>query len=457
MRQSGPEPPVVTGLSADRAVKAIRRLLVAVAGVYALILTSVLLLGPWAIDAGVVRVSASDIDKPLLIGLAAAVTAALLTLGSDAVRRPRSIVSFYLFAALVTWLLALGPTLTFMGQPSGRPGPFVLLQSLPGVSGLRVPARFWLMTVICLTTIAGLMVTDLLARISSRARAAAVAIAACALVADGWAAPVAAQPPPPPAPDAAALQQHGVVLQLPIEPYPDITATWRAVIGGWKSVNGYSGYAPNYYAALALADKRADEAMFAPFRRDQDLHVVVADDMPAVKAWVERQPDVVVTAQRYGSTQYRLPRRLGSSETPPGPRLPIATARSECASAQVPLIFDGDDRRRWECPRSPEMHWLTIDLGTMASIGSVVYSLGPYGWNVPSDLAIETSVDGTAWEAARSGSILRELIEGGLADATSLRAALSIPPRRARYLRLRPVSQPEEFVWFISEIEVRAP
>jgi hypothetical protein len=312
------------------------------------------------------------------------------------------------------------------------------------------------MTVICLTTIAGLIAAQLLARISSRARAAAVAIAACALAADGWAPPVAAPPPPPPVPDAAALQ-HGVVLHVPIEPYPDIAATWRAVTGGWKSVNGYSGYAPNYYAALALAGKRADEAMFAPFRRDQDLHVVVADDLPEVKALVERQPDVVVTSQRHESTQYRLPRRTDSSETPPGPRLPIATAQSECASAAVPLIFDGDDRNRWECPRSPELHWLTVDLGAMASIGSVVYSLGPYGWNVPSDLAIETSADGTAWEAARSGSILRELIEGGLADATSLRAALSIPPRRARYLRLRPASQPEEFVWFVSEIDVRGP
>jgi hypothetical protein len=98
-----------------------------------------------------------------------------------------------------------------------------------------------------------------------------------------------------------------------------------------------------------------------------------------------------------------------------------------------------------------------VDLGRVASLGSIEYSLGPYAWNVPSQLAVETSVDGTSWTDARRGSILGELIEGGLRDPRLLRAALPFPPREARYVRIRPIAQPEEFVWFVAELGVRSP
>jgi hypothetical protein len=448
--QSDARPP------AYRTVTFVSRFLIGIAAVYALVLLSVLVAGPWGLELGFVRVSASDIDKPLLIALAAGVAAVLLLLATDVRRRPQSIVSFYLFAAVVTWSLALGPTLTLMGEPSGRPGPFALLQALPGVSGLRVPARFWLITVICLTAAAGLALADLLTRANGRRRKFAVAIAACALLADGWAAPIPARQVPLPVPDATDLQD-AVVLQLPVAPYPDIATTWRAATGGWRSVNGYSGYSPNYYAALTLAASTADEGMFAPFQRHQDLHVVVSDEVPALKALVERQPDVSLTAQRHGSTQYRLPRRTDAAAGEPGRRIAIASAQSACASAQTGLVFDGDERSLWECPQSPESHWLTVDLGSAVPVASIVYRLGPYSWNVPGRLEIETSIDGAAWATARLGSVLRELIEGGLADARSLHAVLSFPAREARYVRLRPVDQPEAFVWWISEIEVRGP
>jgi hypothetical protein len=123
----------------------------------------------------------------------------------------------------------------------------------------------------------------------------------------------------------------------------------------------------------------------------------------------------------------------------------------------VGRVSDDDERSLWECPESLERHELTVDLGRVTAIGSIEYSLGPYAWNVPSQLAIETSVDGTSWTDARRGSILGELIEGGLRDPRSLRAALSFPSREGRYVRIRPIAQPEQFVWFVAGVNIRAP
>ena len=429
------------------------RVLMGVAALYAAIVTAVLVIGPWRIDVAFMRVSASEIDKPLLVALACAVAALLVSLAANA-RYTGSTLAFYLFAALATWLLSLGPTITLMGELSGRPGPFAVLQALPGVSGLRVPARFWLMAQMCLSAAAGIFMARVF-RQPARWGAVAAAGLALGLVADGWSAPIPARDAPASVPDPRALRGQ-TVLQLPLDPLSDMASTWRAVEGGWRVVNGYSGYGPNYYAALTLAAEAADPALFPPFRRDNDLHVVVSDDAAEQKAAVERQPGAVVTARSNGSTQYLLP-RLTASPAAVGTSVPIAAVGTPCAEEIVAVVTDGDPRTLWECVEPAETHRLTIDLGRQVLVEGVVYSLGPYFWNPPTRLAIETSGDGVRWEPARSGSVLGEFIEGGLADPRSLRALIRFPPREARYLRLRPESQREEFAWFVSELEVLAP
>jgi hypothetical protein len=439
----------------SRASAVVIRVLLAVAAVYTVVLVLLLIFGPLQLSLGFISISASDVDKPLLIALAAGIAALLMVLVPHAWRRPESAISFYLCAAIVTWLLALGPTVTFMGEPSGRPGPFVLLQALPGVGGLRVPARFWLFTVLCLATIVGLLVPTVLSRIGQRGRIAVAVLTGFALLSDGWTARIPAQPPPPTAP-AVALLRDRVVLELPVEPYPDIGATWRAVTGGWRSINGYSGYAPNYYTALTVASRLADETMFAPFQRRGDVHVVVADASVELKMVVERQPGVTRTAQGNGFTQYLLPRR----ETEPGSvlrKIPMAAVRSDCAAASVGLAHDDDESSRWECLEHADVHGLVVDLGTPMLVGAVMYSIGFTAWAVPTEILVEGSADGATWQTLRSGSILGDAIEGGLAHAGALRTVLSFPVQRTRYVRLRPVNQPEGFGWLVSEIEVRGP
>lgn len=443
------------GQSSPLPLRIVRRGLVAVAIVFGLSVLSVLLAGPWQIELGIARISASDIDKPLLIALAAVVMVLLVSIGSLAQSRT-SVIAFYLAAAIVTWSLALGPTLTFMGELSGRPGPFALLVPLPGVGGLRVPARFWLMTVLCVSAVAGLFMAHVLRGLRPGPARIVVAVVAAALAADGWASPIPAQQPPAPVPDAEPLRGQ-VVLQLPLAPFPDIAATWRAVTGGWRSVNGYSGFAPRYYDALHGAARAADDGIFRPFQRASALHVIVADDDAAARAAVERQPGVVVIARRNGMTQYRLPRRPQPPGARPGERLPIAGVHSDCAGALIPRITDGDEETAWECLETATGHAITIDLGRAVVVGAVEYSQGRYSWVVPAAVDIDTSLDGVTWTSARQGSAYGELIASTLSNARSLQAVLRFAPREARYVRIRPVAAvPDEFAWFVAEVGVRA-
>jgi hypothetical protein len=122
-----------------------------------------------------------------LIAAAAVVGAPRGHLGRLA-RRWFSVPMFYASAAVVFWLLSLGPTMHVRpGQVLG-PGPFRLLATvLPGV---RTPCRMSLMVSLCVTVLAALGVAFVLRRLKSRAGRAAFAAAACLVVGvEFWSAP----------------------------------------------------------------------------------------------------------------------------------------------------------------------------------------------------------------------------------------------------------------------------
>jgi hypothetical protein len=198
--------------------------------------------------------------------------------------------------------------------------------------------------------------------------------------------------------------------------------------------------------------------MLVPFRRGGDLHVIVADDAVDARAMIERQDSVVMIGRRNGMTQYRLPRDSPSQPPArPGDALNVAGARSTCNEASIGAVLDGDDGSEWECRDNAAQHEITVDVGRPQSLAGVVYSQGPFSAPVPAGLDIATSIDGLTWIAAPTGSLLGGLIEYGLANPRSLRATLSFPARVARYVRLRPIAPPGEFVWFVTELRVHAP
>ncbi len=146
----------------------------------------------------------------------------------DAFRR-RSVFAFYMFAAVVTWGFTLGPRPRFLGELVLYRGPYEFLMLFPGFdSGLRVPARFVMMTILAVAIAAGIALVRLTAAASRRARVAFTIVVLLAITADSWTFtnPMPSVPPfvelPGTVPDSAA------VLELPLGNVgPDIAAVYR--------------------------------------------------------------------------------------------------------------------------------------------------------------------------------------------------------------------------------------
>lgn len=434
----------------------VRGVLGAVAAIYGMVVLSVIVFGPWRFSWLFISASASSIAKPTSVMAVALVGFLWLSPGLREVARRWTTVGFYLMAALATWLLALGPAIALLGEPTGRSGPYAWLMLLPGADGLRVPARFWMITVICLAVVAGLTVARLLAGRSRRVVVAALAVLTPALITDSWVDRIQAPPAPLAAPDPRALEGQ-VAIELPIGGYLDLAAQWRAVQGGWRVVNGYSGYGPAHYPSLVSAIEGADAAGLRPFQREHELHVIVQTAYPRLVAMIEAQPGVAFVASNEWARQYRLPKIGGGAELV-GARIPIATVASDCLRTEDPprAVLDGDETTRWVCPPNV-LQELTVDVGAPTTVGAFVQHLGEYYWEAPQTMIIETSVDGVTWMPAHNGSVVEYAIEGAI--RTPLAATVQVPfaPREARYLKVRVENQIPNFHFTMAEAEVRAP
>jgi hypothetical protein len=453
---------VLAGL-ASRRVSAKRRMwptvasavLIAGALVMCASALGVAVVGPWRWELGPLSISSSSVARDFGRGLVLLLLGLACSPALWAAVRAASVPAFYLLAAAVMWTLSWGPVPQLVGQSALSEGPYAWLQLLPGVDSLRVPARFWMMTVLCLSVATGALLAAAL-RDRSRAMAGLVAAAAVlSLAVDGWttfpAADLLARPPAP------ALLQGGVALTLPLGAATDQDAAAQrdAAEGGWRSINGYSGYEPAHYAALREASENADPAILSAFVVTSDLQVVVDESVMPLLLMVERFPGARLVGQASGLRQFRIPRQ-GEAEIAVvrGVRAVIAAVSASCSDDYVRLAIDGDPASRWDCGPQRAGQTLITELGAEGDVGQVVLVLGPYGRDYPRRLAIDTSLDGEAWIEARSGSVVEPALTALTMAPREGRIVLSFAPRRARYLRLRLLSDDDVYYWSVGELEV---
>jgi hypothetical protein len=248
----------------------------------------------------------------LAIGALAAIGVAVGIISREH-RSWRRVVLFYLFAAFMMWTFTLGPEVRWFGAAvPPRYGPYWLLLQLPGLQSIRVPSRAWLPATLCLAVLAGFGAAWLATR---RRRQWVIAPLVLLLVAEGWfVGPTMEVPGALP----VFIPANAQVLDLPISAgYGNADAQYLAVLGRYRVVNGYSGYAPSHFGALrnALADHRVEA--FVPFRQRADLYVVARPDLePQFVTWLESLPDPQRLIDFGRWKLYRLP-RLGSGPAPP--------------------------------------------------------------------------------------------------------------------------------------------
>jgi hypothetical protein len=429
-----------------------------------------LLVGPWSVPlAGHRVISLTRLPAPLGYLAVCLLVWAALTPKTRAIVARRSVFAFYVLAAIVLWVLALGPAARWFGEPVLAPLPYAWLQRLPGFgSGLRVPARFWMLAVLCLSTAVGLA----FARFAPRRpayRASAAALIAGGLLVDGWFTLAVAEAPTPSCaetaisrPDVTNASGVVAVLYLPLgRPADDVAAMYRAAWRGVPSVNGMSGFFPPHYGALAWALEHEDVSVLDLLARRGPLAVVIDDRVDEARRWrrfLARHPRARLLAWCGGTAVYRVD--AATTQAAPalerlrGRRLSMAAVRANVNGERVGFAIDGDLQSRWETgPQQPDQ-WIEVDLGAPVHPRAVLLWLGPFALDFPRVLLAESSVDAHRWTEEWRGSTSALALEGALADPRGMPLVVPLAGRAARYLRLRQIGRDPVFYWSVAELAV---
>jgi hypothetical protein len=372
--------------------------LFAAAAAFAGVALSIALIGPWeARVAGALLASARSVGKPVTIAIALSAAAiAIDRRFADAFKR-RSPLAFFVVAAAAMAAFSLGPDPQWRGASILYRAPYRWLLALPGFDAVRVPGRFAMLTILCVSVAAGLAFTRL-ARGRSPASRSALALAIVAgILAEGWS--VLPLVPVPPRFHAIDSAPAGAVLEIPPgDTEHDAPAMYRSMFHRRPLLNGAAGFAPPHYDILRVAIDDEDEAALDEMA-STPLVVAVDPARELGRRWVAmltRRAGARMLGADSGWPMFWIPAVDRAGETAVGDRLGIASLSANVRPEFAPRTIDADLETLWHTGRPQSGgEVVTIDLGAAHLLNALRLSLGRYALDFPRSTRARTASSGS--------------------------------------------------------------
>jgi hypothetical protein len=409
--------------------------------------------GSSRIEIGGVRLlSISRPDKPLTLAMVAALCWIATMPMMVAAARRRALLPFYVFALFAMWVFSLGPDPEFFGHRALYQAPYGwLMQLVPGFEGLRVPPRFWMMALVCLSALAAMAIH----RLHGRTRRIVAALAAVGLVLDGWPGTFAVVAPP-----ARHATPPGVVarLDLPITLDNDAAALYQQMFDGVPLIDGFSGYeAPQRYPLSVMA-KAGDPRVLHILAALGPIGVVVdhsIEGSDAARTLARTYPGATVQEMQPGWSSYRIPANSDPPlvPAPSGEPLRIKALDAFPSPPHTPHAIDGDLHSRWSGGVQQSAADFTIELDQPSHVGQLVIDLGGFWTDFPARLEITVSPDGKSWERVFLDSGAPAAYYGALRQPKVVPLVFPIARDDVRFIKLRQLGW-STHDWSIAEIHV---
>ncbi|MEW6365586.1 MAG: hypothetical protein AB1714_13240 [Acidobacteriota bacterium] len=447
------------GARQESPMRVLRTVFAATSLLFSLTALSVAIWGPWRLGVAGVWISVSRIDKELGHAFFALLALAVTSGTFAAAYRRRSVAGFYLSSAAFAFLMSLGPTARFCSMPIWDGAPYAKLMLLPGFSSVRVPARFWMVVVLCLAASAGIAFRDLRLRLRVRPTLLFL-LCGVGLMADGWIGAL----PLSPTPVACELldrlpSPQTPVLELPIGPVEaDCAAMYRGMSHGHPVVNGYGGYFPPHYAALRVGLKRRDPDMLSELASIGPVYILIhrgMDSAGEILRYASGRPDVIHVSNSQSDSLYLL--RHGPPTDHPvfGTPAEIASIKVLPTADSLRAIHDGDVHSPCFIGASQTgSEQMTVQLAQLTEVTGIRLYLGRYATAFPRKVRVEVPVDGRVWKSVWLGSAAPLAFRAALSNPREMPMTIVLPPQFVQSIRLKQLAKDPTVPWVITEIEV---
>ncbi len=396
-------------------------------------------------------------------------------------RARRGIATLYAALGATAFVLSLGPEPSVWSHRLLSSGPYLwLARIVPGMDGLRAPARLGVLVLLSLCVLAAFGAARLLTRVRPGARGVAVALIGLAIFAEGWSAPlelVAFDAHGRPGDRSAyrwlAQQPFGGAIELPVIDWgiaPTLTYQYATLLHGHPIINGYSGYGSPLQeflggAASPLNDLDRMDAALDLLRAVGVRYVLVHPHDYANPSLGLETAAAIKARSGLASEEFRsddvVGFRLREADAPPaapeaGHRLHPAEFRADASDAadRIAFLFDGDGDTRWLTGRPQRGdEWIRIVFDrprdvSRFELGTASRSFGDY----PRDLRVEAISEDGASSVLFQGPMLvpygRALAKGGSQPAL----VVSLPSNRTRTLMIKQTGQSHRWFWSVHEL-----
>ena len=395
----------------------------------------------------------------------------------------RPVALLYAGIGTAALLLTLGPEPTAWGHRLPFSGPYDwLLAVVPGLDGLRVPARLAVVVYLALAVLAATGMVAVVTRLSQRLGVIVVVLVSAVLVAEGHRGPmpIVSFEPRLAVDDQRAYAglraaPPGPVLELPIqgdEPGDTLTFQYWTLEHGHPIVNGYSGYSSPLFHFLAgpSSPLREHEQLDDVLRACRALgirYLVVhepffdlATSRPTISATFNRSQDQLLAVEEFDSTIiFSLAGPDPVVEAPPTLRPVAVSSFVATASHRNTLLdraFDDDLDTSWQSGHEQTgTEWIELRLDRRRNLGLVRFDMADGALDgYPRGLVIESSDNGETFRSLYEGDVVTQLVQGRVQHVGRTPIKIILPENDTTTLRIRQTGQTSDWAWSIHELSV---
>jgi len=400
--------------------------------------------------------------------------------------RRRRWTTMYGLVVVVAVTLSLGPHVRIWRALVTTHGPYGwLLAMVPGMDGMRVPARFAIVVIAALSVLVAYGVVWLTARAAPRFRGLVFVACVAMVVADGWAAPIdtVRYNARGRAEDRAvaswlADRSPGALLHLPIQAEPGdhrLDYQFMTLVHRHPIVNGYSGYVTPLLEFMGSpASPLYDLARFAEavrmLRSVGVRYVIVHPGDYDATSRADGLPDRTIDAFRASgqvTKEAGLPQVTALELQPwsalPDEGAPLAaidsrelTASGSESADRLQNLFDGDPDTRWIAGIGGQdgSSWVRVQLAQPADIARVELQIAERSLtDYPRVLRIEAETAGGGRRVLYDGSPYPELAHALIQDGRYPRLEVRLPHNLAAALWISQTA-PSRASWSIHELRL---
>jgi hypothetical protein len=371
----------------------------------------------------------------------------------DAARR-RSPLAFYLAAAAVLFVCALGPRPAVNGHQFLYEPPYAWLMRLSIFGSVRVPARFAMPGLLALSLSGAIAFSRF--TLDPRARRVAGMALMAGIAADGSIRGLAFPAPPETWP-AARTEGFSSVLELPLgDAFDDLAAMYRSTVHGKPVLNGNSGFEPTHYFTLKTALTEHDPAIFEGLPPGRILVAVdTRHDRDGQWGAFLSRSSYVTRLESNDSWSFFSAVPPPSQPACAAAAIRIRSIRSNTAPVDLTALTDGRPETFWDKrPQQRAGEALVLELDRESHPCAVDISYGEFQDCYSRELIIDSSPDGSNWTPVARRRTAGLALRAALADPRSVTVSIPLEPSAGRFLRIQLGDSAPIFPWIVTDLAV---